>query len=67
MINLLTRKTKIEKDLNENVKIFGQAISVKIIYTKIKNPELDLVGNIINIYLPTKYKKVENIYSFMLI
>lgn len=60
MINLLTRKTDIEKDLNKTVKIFGKPISVKVIYTKIKNPELDLVGNIINVYLPTKYKRTGN-------
>ena len=60
MINLISRKTDIEKDLNKTVKIFGKAISVKVIYTKIKNPELDLVGNIINVYLPTKYKKTGN-------
>ena len=57
MINLLTRKRQIENDLNRTVKIFGETISVKIIYSKIKNPELDLVGNIINVYLPNKYKR----------
>lgn len=61
MIHLLTRKTKIEKDLNKTAKIFGQEIAVKVIYTKIKNPELDLIGNIINVYLPNKYKKTEDI------
>lgn len=60
MINLLTRKVKIERNLSKTVKIFGKAISVKVIYTKIKNPELDLVGNIINVYLPNKYKKTGN-------
>ena len=60
MIHLLTRKTNIEKDLNKTVKIFGQAISVKVIYTKIPNPELDLVGNIIHVYLPYKYKRTGN-------
>ncbi len=58
MINLLTRKNRVKKNLNKTVQIFGQTLSVKVIYTKIKNPELDLVGNIINIYLPTKYKKI---------
>jgi hypothetical protein len=57
MINLLTRKSRIEKDLSKTVKIFGETISVKVIYTKIQNPELDLVGNIINVYLPNKYKR----------
>lgn len=60
MINLLTRKRQIEKDLNRTVKIFGKSISVKVIYIKIKNPELDLVGNIINVYLPNKYKRTGN-------
>ena len=57
MINLLTKKNKIEKGLKSTVKIFGETISVKVIYQKIKNPELDLVGNIIYVYLPVKYKK----------
>ena len=61
MINLLTKKVKIEKVLNNTVKIFGKEISIKVIYTRIKNPELDLVGNIINVYLPNKYKKTGNI------
>ena len=61
MIRLLNRKNKIEKELGKSVKIFGKTISVNIIYSKIKNPELDLVGNIINVYLPNKYKKTENV------
>lgn len=60
MINLISRKAKIEKELSKKVKIFGELISVKIIYTKIKNPELDLIGNVINVYLPNKYKKTGN-------
>ncbi len=61
MIRLLNRKNKIEKELGKSVKIFGKTISVNIIYSKIKNPELDLVGNIINVYLPNKYKKMGNV------
>ena len=61
MINFFIRKTLIENELNKKVKIFGKDIDVKIIYKKIKNPELDLVGNIINVYLPSKYKKTNNI------
>ncbi len=61
MIRLLNRKNKIEKELGKSVKIFGKTISVNIIYSKIKNPELDLVGNIINVYLPNKYKKTGNV------
>lgn len=61
MIKLLSRKNKIEKELGKSVKIFGETISVNIIYSKIKNPELDLVGNIINVYLPNKYKRNEDV------
>ena len=57
MLKLLERKSKMEKELNGNVKIFGENISVKIIYSKIKNPELELVGKNINVFLPNKYKK----------
>lgn len=53
MIKLL-RRNKIEEELGKNVKIFGKTISVNVIYSKIKKPELDLVGNIINVYLPSK-------------
>jgi len=57
MFNIVLKKEKIEEKLSKNVKLFGEEISVKIIYTKNKNPELNLVGNIINVYLPKKYKK----------
>ena len=60
MIKLL-RRNKIEEELGKNVKIFGKTISVNVIYSKIKNPELDLVGNIINVYLPSKYKRNGNV------
>ena len=60
MIKLLNRTNKIQKTLGKSVKIFGKTISVNIIYNKIKNPELDLVGNIINVYLPIKYKRTQN-------
>ena len=60
MIKLL-RRNKIEEELEKNVKIFGKTISVNVIYSKIKNPELDLVGNIINVYLPSKYKRNGNV------
>ena len=60
MIKLLNRTNKIQKALGKSVKIFGKTISVNIIYNKIKNPELDLVGNIINVYLPIKYKRTQN-------
>ena len=57
MFNRIFRKEKIEEELSKNVKLFGEEISVRIIYTKNKNTELNLVGNIINVYLPKKYKK----------
>ena len=61
MLKLFRKRGKIEKDLNRTVKIFGETISVRVIYKKLKNPELDLVGNIINVYLPNKYKRSGNI------
>ena len=56
MINLF-KNFKIEKELEKTVKIFGEVYLVKVTYEKIKNPELNLNGNIINVYLPNKYKK----------
>ena len=61
MIKLLSRKTKIEKKLNNRVTVFGKDLEVKVFYTNNKNPELTFNGNIINVSLPKKYKKVENI------
>ena len=60
MLKLLLKKEKIENELSKNVKLFGKDIAVKIIYTKTKNPELNLVGNVINVYLPNKYKRNKN-------
>ena len=60
MINLLKRRTRIESGLKRHVKVFGENIEVKVIYNKIKNPELDLIGKVINVYLPNKYKKAGN-------
>lgn len=62
MLNLLGRRKKIEKFLNENVMIFGEKYNVKIIYGKFKNPQLELQGKIIYVFLPNKYKKEGNIY-----
>lgn len=61
MIKLLNKKNRIQDELGKSVKIFGKTILVNVIYSKIKNPELDLVGNTINVYLPNKYKKTQNI------
>lgn len=61
MIKLLNGRNKIEEELGNSVRIFGEIISVNVIYSKIKNPELDLVGNVINVYLPNKYKRTQNL------
>lgn len=60
MIKLLEKKNTIEKKLKNTVTIFGEEISIKVIYTKTKNPELSLEGKFIYIYLPNKYKKRDN-------
>ena len=39
MLKLFRKRGKIEKDLNRTVKIFGETISVREIYKKIKNPQ----------------------------
>ena len=61
MLKLLGRKSEIEKELSGNVKIFGENINVKVVYTKVKNPELELLGKRIHVFLPNKYKKEGNI------
>ena len=43
MVNLITKINRIEETLIDTVKIFGKTISVKVIYQKIKNPELYLI------------------------
>ena len=60
MIKLLTKKETIEKELCKTTRIFGEEYNVQIIYTKINNPELDLIGKTINVYLPNKFRKVKN-------
>ncbi len=57
MLKLLNRKTNLEKVLGKDAKIFGESYEIKIIYKKIKNPELDLNGKNIEINLPLKYKR----------
>lgn len=61
MLKLIFKKEKVQKDLEKKVKIFGEEISVKVFYTKIQNPELNLNGNIIYVNLPKKYKKNKNL------
>ena len=57
MIKLLNKKTNLEKELCKTTKIFGENYSVKIIYKKMNNPELDFYGKEITVYLPNKYKR----------
>lgn len=59
MLKLLSNKK--EEKLIKNVNIFGKEIAVEVLYGKIKNPELDFIGNKIQVYLPNKYKKNVNI------
>ena len=61
MLKSIFKKERIEEKIGKNVKLFGEEISVKIIYSKIQNPELSLAGNVINVYLPKKYKKNQNL------
>ena len=58
-MNLL-RKNRIEESLPSVAKIFGENYIVKVVYEKINNPELSLVGKNIIISLPRKYKKTGN-------
>ena len=56
MLNLLNKKI-----VMPSAKIFGENYTVEVIYKKISNPELNLCGKIIMIYLPTKYKRTKDI------
>ena len=60
MVKLLTKKERIENELRKTTWVFGEEYNVEIIYTKINNPELDLIGKIIYIYLPNKFRKIKN-------
>ena len=57
MINLLNKKTQIEKELDVKVKVFGKDYDVKVEYKKIANPELSLCKQSIIMSIPNKYKK----------
>ena len=61
MIKLLNKKTNLEKELCKTTKIFGENYSVQIVYKKMNNPELDLNGKEIIVYIPNKYKRSNNI------
>ena len=60
MIKLLTKKETIEKELCKTTRIFGEEYDVQIIYAKVNNPELNLVGKTIYVYLPNKFRKFKN-------
>ena len=61
MMKLLSKKINIEKEIGKTTKIFGETYDIKIIYKKIKNPELNLNEKSIEINLPFKYKRNGNI------
>ena len=52
MLNILNKKI-----IMPSAKIFGENYTVEVVYKKISNPELNLCGKIIMVYLPTKYKR----------
>lgn len=60
-MRLLSKKVEIERELNKTTKIFGENYTIQVVYKKISNPELELVGKKIVIYLPHKYKRNGNI------
>ena len=60
MIKLLTKKQLVKKELNKKTKIFGEEYDVQIVYTKINNPELNLIGKTIYVNLPNKLKKIKD-------
>lgn len=60
MINLLTKRETIEKELCKTTRIFGEEYDVQILYSKVNNPELNLVGKTIYVNLPNKFKKLKN-------
>lgn len=59
-MKLLNKKVNLEKELCKTTKIFGENYTVQVVYKKIVNPELDLCGKTIIIYLPNKYRRTGN-------
>ena len=49
-----------KEDTNKSVKIFGVSYELKVIYKRVKAPKLNLQKKLIEISLPTKYKKLNN-------
>ena len=60
MVKLISRKNEIKSLEDTKIKLFGRNIKVNVIYSKVNNPELNLEDEMINIYLPNKYKKTGN-------
>lgn len=49
-----------KEDINKSVKIFGVNYELKVLYKRVKTPKLNLQEKLIEISLPTKYKKLNN-------
>lgn len=49
-----------KEDTNKSLKIFGVSYELKVIYKRVKAPKLNLQKKLIEISLPTKYKKLNN-------
>ena len=49
-----------KEDTNKSVKIFGVSYELKVMYKRVKAPKLNLQEKLIEISLPTKYKKLNN-------
>ena len=49
-----------KENTNKSVKIFGISYELKVIYKRVKAPKLNLQEKLIEISLPTKYKKLNN-------
>ena len=51
---------EIKENITKLVKIFGVNYELKIVYKHVKNPKLNLKDKVIEISLPSKYKKMNN-------
>lgn len=63
-MNILKVKTnkKVKNEMTKKVMILGKYYSLKISYKNIKVTELNLETNDIHIYLPNKYRRIDNKY-----
>lgn len=59
-MNILKANKKIESIIKQNVMILGKYYNLKISYKNIKVAELNLEENDIHVYLPNKYKRIDN-------